>query len=221
MKSVVFTAVAATLVSTAAHAAPVTPFLDAANSAQGQSCEYDTATMMADNCTAVAASRSNILSIDEGVAGFYSLGLGGTLSFDVSPMVFDNELFALEITGGAPNPNFPEAARFEFSGPDGIEFIEVATFGDAVRSASGGVSVTRTLGSGSYSFNFDLNGLSFDSLTITDRTFGYFASTYDNRTSDGFDVGELVFDAVDVPAPGALGLLGLGLLALGARRTRS
>ncbi len=218
MKSVAF--LAAMFTSTAALAGPVTPFIDAGASSQGQSCQYDTATMTADRCGSVAAARSNVATIDEGVAGFYSLGIGGTLTFDVSPLLFDNELFAVEITGGAPNPDFPEAARFEFSGPGGSEFVEIATFGEAIRDESGGLSVTRTLGSGGYAFDFNLNGLSFDTLTITDRTFAYFGSTYDRRNSDGFDIGELVFDVVDVPEPGALGLLGLGLLAIGARRAR-
>ena len=156
------------------------------------------------------------------IQSFFSLGVGGSLSFDVGPGLFDDDVFAVEVTGGAPNPSFAEAARFEFSGPDGVEFVEVATFGMAVRDESGGLTVTRTLNAGSgYSFDISLNGLSFNSLTITDVTFDYFASTYDTRRSDGFDVGELVFDVVTpVPAPGVIALFGLGAALLGFRRRR-
>ncbi|MGB7404907.1 MAG: PEP-CTERM sorting domain-containing protein [Pacificimonas sp.] len=205
----------------AAQAGPVTPFID--NVSQGLSCEYDTVSGLPDNCGTVAAARSDIDAINAGAPGFFSLGIDGSITFDVAPLIFGDSVFAVEITNGAPNPSFPEAARFEFSGPDGVEFVEIATFGDSIRASSAGIGATAMMNGGSgVTFEFDLNGGSFNSLTVSDATFSYFAETYDNRSSDGFDIGTLDFNtaAAAVPAPGALGLLGLGLISLAAGRRR-
>lgn len=213
MKVSVLTAAAISTVAlaAAAQAAPVTPYLS--GEFQGAFVESD-----GENSGSVAASRSDINAINEGVSGFYSLGIDGFVSFDVSPLKFDQSVFSMEITNDAPSSTFPEAARFIFSGADGTASVDVATFGDAVRASTGGISVTRTISGDMSSFLFDLNGLSFSTLTIEDATFDYFADTYTSRGSDGFDIGELQF--TPVPAPGAIALFGLGFAALGLRRRR-
>ena len=183
---------------------------------QGQACF----TGMVD-CQAVASERSDIDAIDDGdVTTFFSLGAGGSINVDVTPMFFDGGIMTIEITNGNPNVNFPESARFEFSGPDGSDFVELSNQ-PAFLLASSGITATRTNDGAQSIFTIDLQGQRFDMLMITDTTLDRFPGSYTvgMKRTDGFDIAELQFDT-RVPAPGAIALFGLGALALGIRRRR-
>ncbi|MGB3723383.1 MAG: hypothetical protein WA979_11280 [Pacificimonas sp.] len=217
----IFASAATMAIAGSAMAIPVTPFLT--DSSRGAGDCRATAVGTPTNCTAVEAERSDIDTINEGVAGFYSLGVGGSLSFNVAPQFIDSSLFAVEVTFGTPSLTYGESARFDFSGPDG-------TFGSAEISNSGApfsqtnVIVTQTFNSDSTTYSFLIDS-AFNQLVLTDTTFDRYSEDYATRFSDGFDLGELSFDIVDtppggqipIPAPPALALLGLGIGALAIR----
>lgn len=211
MKKILMTAAAVAIMggaSAGASAATIT-------GVQGQNC------MFGGPCGAVDPSRSDLSVVnDEGASTeFYSMGIGGTVSVDTSPLVFGENVFAIEITFGTPNENYPESALFTFTGASGTAYAEIANNNPFVLDSSG-LAASYSVAGDSSSFQFVLSG-NYDSLVITDTTFlNYGSGFYTNRFSDGFDIFELDFveqgGAIGVPEPGALGLLGLGLVGMGA-----
>nr|WP_255536599.1 PEP-CTERM sorting domain-containing protein [Pacificimonas pallii] len=182
------------------------------------------------NCVAVSAARSNAASITDGDAStFFSLGVAnanggpGSVTVNVSPLVFDGDIFAIEITNGNPNGNYPESAIFTFTGSSPSSTIRVDNLSAAFAGTNGLTATSSNVGNQSV-LTILLGANSFDTLVITDNTFADYAASYVNRRSDGFDLGELRFATTpfnQVPAPGAMVLLGLGLLGMGAMRRRA
>lgn len=184
---------------------------------QGQDCK----TGLVD-CVAVAADRSNLNAINAAGGQFLSLGAGGSLTIDVTPLIFGG-VAVIEVTNGSPNPNFPEAAQFIFS-LNGVVMatVDINNQNGNVVIAGAGVSVdfedpaASNLGG---SWTFELTG-AFDELTILDTTLSKYPATYASKRTDGFDIDLLTFSTV--PEPVTLSLLGAGLMGLGiaARRRR-
>ena len=194
----------------------------AANAAHIDSDQGDACFAGPSDCIDVDSSRSDLDALSDGdFSTFFSLGANGSITYDISPLIFDGGLLAVEITNGNPNPNFPESALFSFSGPDGSGSVELSNQPVFLLDSSGGVTATRMNDGAQSQFSINLGTLAFDMLTVTDTTLDNFAGFYENKRTDGFDLGEIEFDTAEVPAPAALSLLGLGILGIAATRRRT
>lgn len=153
-------------------------------------------------------------AFDGSAATFYSLGVGGSVTVDVSPLLLASPATVLEVTFNSPNPNFPESAQIFVGGVLAGEIFNQQVSG-VFFTAEAGFSIDVTPGSGgaSYAIGF-ANGV-FSTLTILDTTFVNFAGAYNNNpaNSDGFDVAEISVSTVPVPA--ALPLLASAIAGVG------
>lgn len=178
---------------------------------------------------AVANDRSRIDNLfDTGpgsASSILSLGLGGTLGLEIAPE--DRRIVSgllSERTDGAGRGGHVERADM-YLGNNLKGWVLVATLLNRP-AGSGSPAVTvheRDLVSfaepgqdpnvSRYAFTV-LGTRGFDSIRFVDK------SDSKGRGLDGFDIGTLSVSSVAVPAPGALAVLGAGLLGLGlvARR---
>ena len=174
-------------------------------------------------CSSDLAGRSTIGAITDGDAStFYSLGVGGTLSVDVSPRALTGAS-VVEVTYGSPNDDYPESAELWLGGS-----ISGGTFDDtgatlAARlfndgTFTGASDIATTLGSDGASFSIDIDpNEGFSLITLRDASIEDFGDSYADSgiVSDGFDVGEFTVAAVPLPASGSFllaALLGAAML---------
>lgn len=161
-------------------------------------------------------------AFDGDSATFFSLGAGGELTVDVSPLVLVSPASVIEVTFGAPNPNFPESAQIFFDATLAGEI-----FNDGMSNAEAGFSFTPTNSSTGSAFQIDFASGVFSTLRVVDTTLVNFAGSYGGRgqpaRSDGFDVAEVAVEVAPVPLPPALALMLAPLFALGVigRRRRA
>jgi hypothetical protein len=183
---------------------------------------------------AVAPDRSLLSSVTDGDPNtFFSLGIGGTLSADVSPLAIASGS-VVEVTFDNID-TYPESAQVWLGGSwtgSAWDWTGAILLGELFNVASGqatsstgvnGSSVSQvtntTTGLTTYFISLGSNVGSL--LTLLDTTLVNFASAYDDPgepVSDGFDAGEFRVTPVPVPAAGFLLLAGLGGLAALKRR---
>lgn len=177
---------------------------------------------------AVDAARSDRNAAFDGDSNtFYSLGIGGTLSVDVSPQRIASSS-VVEVTNNTPNKTYPESAEIWLGGSiddngiwsdigavkfgelfnDGTAETYEPDFGSILAGGQTGQTTT---------WNLVLNSDAVYSLiTLVDSTWKNYSDKYTEIMSDGFDVGEFRVAAIPLPASvlmlmGALG--GLGFLS--------
>ncbi|WP_340109298.1 hypothetical protein [Pikeienuella sp. HZG-20] len=169
---------------------------------------------------AAPASRFDVDNIYDGdTASFYSLGDGGSLTIDVSPLTLLSPATVLEVTFGTPNSAFPESAQV-FFGAD----LAGELFNDGSFSSESGFTISNpSSGANGAAFEIAFSGGPFSSLTFLDTTMTNFAGSYNaNKVTDGFDIAEISVNAVPLPPALALFFAPLALLGLiGARRRRA
>jgi hypothetical protein len=144
-----------------------------------------------------AAARRNLANVEFSETGdndFFSLGLGGTATFEISP-VFSGSGTAVEVTFGSTGNHVELADVLVLS--DGVNFTFVTQLSNA-----GNVR----------NFSFNIPGGPFSFIRFADATAASSSST------DGFDLD--AFSVQTVPVPAAALLMPLGLAAL-ARRKRA
>lgn len=147
-------------------------------------------------------------AIDGDTASFYSLGAGGSLTVDISPLTLGSPASVLEFTFNSPNDDYPESAELSFGSTVAGEI-----FNDGTATAQGGFSFGSSVGTSGAMFTINLDGGSYSTFTITDTTLDNFASDYTDKTTDGFDIAEVSVSAV--PLPAGLPLLASVLAGLG------
>ncbi|GGY55409.1 VPLPA-CTERM sorting domain-containing protein [Parvularcula lutaonensis] len=150
-------------------------------------------------------ARRNLGNVEFSTAGdgdFFSLGLGGSATFEINPQFTGNGV-VVEVTFGGASSSHNEAAEIYVSS-DGVNFSFVTTVDNQGSTSSLQASMFN-VGAGPFSF------IRF--IDVSQTTFS------NTRSSDGFDIDAFSVQAVPIPA-GAL-LLPTGLIALQiARRKR-
>jgi len=173
---------------------------------------------------AVAEERSDMnTAFDGNSRTFYSLGIGGTLTADMSPKQIASGS-VLEITNSSPNETFPESAQIWLGGSIGEDGIwdrtDAVYFGELFNDGSkadyvsdfGSILLTSMGGQGA-GWELTLNpDVVYSLITLVDTTWDNYGGEY-TEISDGFDVGEFRVAAIPLPASvlmlmGALGGLG-------------
>lgn len=207
-----------TFVKTAAVAAALFA-LPMAASAYTITAANVTATNDVADGVADGGSRFDVDNAYDGDAGtFYSLGDGGSMTVDVSPLTLLSPASVIEVTFNTPNPSWPESAKIFLD-----NMLAGEIFNNGTATSEAGFTLTSTASGGSMSaFEIAFSGGPFSALTILDTTMTNFASSYTSRVTDGFDVAELSVSVNAVPVPPALGLLAgaIGLLGWTGRRRR-
>jgi hypothetical protein len=145
------------------------------------------------------ADRRDLSNVEFSVLGdgdFFSLGLGGSATFEISPR-FIGEGTAVEVTFGRTGDHV-ELADVLVS-DDGINFQFVTQLSNAGNQRN---------------FTFTLPGGPFSFIRFADAT-----DTGSSSSFDGFDID--AFSVQTVPVPAAALLMPLGLAALARRKRRS
>lgn len=212
IRNFIIAAVASLVMPLAAHASPVTIFDQGLDS----------------NGNPVAANRSDVTTINDGDAStFVALGIGGTLSYDVSPELLTGAS-VVEVTFGTVNLSFPESAYVYLGGSivgGSFDMTGATLAGELFNDGTaidGANTITAGLVGGASTFSIAIDSSEgFSLITLVDTTLDNFASKYDaDKPSDGFDVGEFKVTSV-VPLPAAAWMLLAGLGGLyGMRRLR-
>lgn len=188
-------ALAATLLPMAASAATIT-----------------TSTGAISDGVATPGSRTDVDNAFDGVdATFYSLGIGGWLEVDVSPLSIVSPTGIIEITFNTPNPRHPESADIYM---DGLLAGSISNNGVAGDTGVNGFSLVASPTAGSTSYTLSFAG-SYRVFRIEDT------SVMVDPSNDGFDLSELSISAVPVPASAALLLTGLGGFAAARRKKKA
>ncbi|MCQ8185198.1 VPLPA-CTERM sorting domain-containing protein [Parvularcula maris] len=137
---------------------------------------------------------SNVEFSSTGDGDFFSLGLGGSATFEVDP-AFNNGGVMIEVTNGSRS-NYVETVTIAVSA-DNITFTDIGTFDNS---------------QGLTSFSFNVPGGPFSFIRFTDETTGI-------PNGDGFDID--AFSVQAVPVPAAALLMPLGLAALARRKRKA
>lgn len=183
--------------------------------------------------TAVAADRSDLdAAFDGDSSTFYSLGIGGTLSVDVSP----NRIASgsvVEITNDSPNKSFPESAQIWLGGSigeDGIwDSTDAVYFGELFNDGSdadfvadfGSIFLSDQAGKETV-WELTLNSdVVYSLITLVDSTWENYSGEYTKLVSDGFDVGEFRVAAIPLPASVLMLMGALGGLGFVSRRRKA
>jgi len=160
---------------------------------------------------------------DNDTSTMLSLGNGGTLVAEIIPTT--NSISSgsiIELTNG----NAHDESAFVFLGVDGAGWINIGELfgnandgGNSAVTALGQSAATVSVGPNASASVFTINVISggFNSIKIQDNT----ASLQGSASQDGFDIAS--FSVTSVSSPATIGLLGLGLAALGfsARRRKA
>lgn len=183
------------------------------------------------NGNAVAADRSDVNNASDGVAStFFSLGIDGTLSVDVSPL-FVGGGSVVEVTFNN-NDNYPESAEvylggswtgtmFDMTGSTLLGEIFNVASGVAQVSANGATISAVGSASGLTTYMIDIGANVGKMLTLVDTTGVNFAAESAKIDSDGFDISEIAIEVVPLPAAGLMLLGGLGGLVAAKRRKKA
>ena len=150
-------------------------------------------------------------AFDGDASTFYSLGMGGWLEVDVSPLSIVSPAGLVEITFNTPNPLHPESVDIFM---DGTLAGTISNDGVAGDTGVNGFSLVATPGAGSTSYTMTFAG-GYHVIRLEDT------STAVHPTNDGFDLAELSISAVPVPASAALLLTGLGGFAAARRKKKA
>jgi hypothetical protein len=151
-----------------------------------------------------------------------SLGNGGTLVAEIIPTT--NSISSgsiIELTNG----NTHDESAYVWLGVDGDNWINIGELfgnandgGNSAVTASGQSAATVSVGPNASASVFTINVISggFNSIKIQDNT-----ASLSQGSQDGFDIAS--FSVTSVSSPATIGLLGLGLAALGfsARRRKA
>lgn len=168
---------------------------------------------------ATPGSRFDVDNVYDGdTSSFYSLGDGGSLTIDVSPLTLASPATVLEVTFGTPNPAYPESAQV-FLGSD----LAGELFNDGSFTSETGFMISNpTTGASGAAFEIAFASGAYSTLMLLDTTMANFAGSYNaNKVTDGFDIAEVSVNAVPLPPALALFFAPLALLGfMGSRRRR-
>ena len=187
----------------------------------------------------VPLARSNLDAATDGNNGtFFSLGIGGFFSIDVTPLRLGSPASVIEVTFGSPNNGFPESADLFLGGSvtgtglsdlnsfDATGALNIGSLDNSANAPvglSGAIISKSLLGNDFVSYTIDFSAVVgvFTRLTLVDTTdAAFYAGRTGSNASDGFDIGEISVNAVPLPAPLLLllsGIAGLGVMSFRRR----